>query len=198
MASVHRTSERSQLTHRPAQLSWLGVGLIVALAGSCGPAREASVFGAREKAAIADTLRAMLVSTYTFDSGDIVRRFMRLYPDSGPVVSAASGSFTTDRDSLRAAIAAFWNSTGRYMQRPRWLWGPMEIEVLAPDAAVITARYTIPHWTPAGVPHVIGGAWTSVWARRGRRWLIVHEHLSDLPTNVSDSLAARMKPLDRR
>lgn len=156
------------------------------------------MLGAQEKAAIADTLRALLVRTYTFDSGDVVSRFMRLYPDAGPVVSAASGSFTTDRDSLQAAITAFWNSTGRYMQRPRWLWGPMEIEVLARDAAVVTARYAIPHWTPAGVPHVIGGAWTSVWARRGGRWLIVHEHLSDLPTSASDSLAARMKPLDRR
>jgi hypothetical protein len=31
------------------------------------------------------------------------------------------------------------------------------------------------------MPHVIGGAWTAVFQRRGRRWVIVQEHLSDAP-----------------
>jgi hypothetical protein len=32
------------------------------------------------------------------------------------------------------------------------------------------------------MPHVIGGAWTAVFANRGGRWVIVQEHLSDAPT----------------
>ena len=57
----------------------------------------------------------------------------------------------------------------------------MHVDVLGPDAAVLTATYTIPHRTPRGDPHVVGGAWTAVFGRRGGRWAIVQEHLSDRP-----------------
>jgi ketosteroid isomerase-like protein len=51
----------------------------------------------------------------------------------------------------------------------------------SPDAAVVTTTYRVPHLTPAGAPHVLAGAWTAVFARRGGRWVIVQEHLSDVP-----------------
>ena len=57
----------------------------------------------------------------------------------------------------------------------------MYVDVLGPDAAVLTATYSIPHHTPRGAPHVVGGAWTVVFARRGGRWEVVQEHLSDVP-----------------
>jgi ketosteroid isomerase-like protein len=55
----------------------------------------------------------------------------------------------------------------------------MYIDVLAPDAAVLTATYRIPHITPQGHPHTVGGAWTAVFQRRAGKWVIVQEHLSD-------------------
>jgi hypothetical protein len=170
---------------------------LLILAGGCGRSPAPAQLSAAEEAAIADTLRTLLVRTYTFDQPDVVRRFMQLYPESGSVVSAASGSFTTSRDSLQAGLQAFWDGAGRYMQQPRWVWGPMAIDVLASNAAVVTARYTVPHWTPAGEPHVIGGAWTTVWTKRNGRWVIVQEHLSDLPAVIRDSLAARLRPSQR-
>ena len=57
----------------------------------------------------------------------------------------------------------------------------MHVDVLAPDAAVVTTTYRVPHLTPAGQPHVIAGAWTAVFQRRDGRWVIVQEHLSDMP-----------------
>jgi hypothetical protein len=30
-----------------------------------------------------------------------------------------------------------------------------------------------------GMSHVIGGAWTAVFQKRGGRWVIIQEHLSD-------------------
>jgi ketosteroid isomerase-like protein len=57
----------------------------------------------------------------------------------------------------------------------------MFVDVLSPDAAVLTTTYRVPHQTPDGRPHVIGGAWTAVFARRDGRWQIVQEHLSDVP-----------------
>ncbi|MGH7690675.1 MAG: DUF4440 domain-containing protein, partial [Gemmatimonadaceae bacterium] len=68
-----------------------------------------------------------------------------------------------------------------YMQKPTWVWKQMIIDVLSPDAAVMTATYHIPHHTPRGQPHDIGGAWTAVFVRQGQKWVIIQEHLSDLP-----------------
>jgi ketosteroid isomerase-like protein len=58
----------------------------------------------------------------------------------------------------------------------------MHVDVLAQDAAVVTATYRVPHLTPRGMPHVIAGAWTAVFQRRAGRWVIVQEHLSDVPS----------------
>jgi ketosteroid isomerase-like protein len=52
---------------------------------------------------------------------------------------------------------------------------------LGPDAAAFTGTYAIPHRTPAGTPHTLAGAWTFVFRRAGVRWVIVQEHLSDVP-----------------
>jgi hypothetical protein len=32
--------------------------------------------------------------------------------------------------------------------------------------------------------HVIGGAWTAVFQKRGGRWVVIQEHLSDVQSNV--------------
>jgi hypothetical protein len=167
--------------------------LIALLAFACStkdvPSDELS---AKDRDAIANTIRALLTDTYTFDGKDPVARFMKVYPDTGSVVSAASGGFTVARDSVQQALTTFWKTAGQFMQQPQWTWGAMEIDVLSRGAAVVTARYTIPHWTPEGRPHVLGGAWTSVWAHRDGRWVIVQEHLSDLPRPVAERVEAAM------
>ena len=99
----------------------------------------------------------------------------------GPVISASGGRVSTSRDSLEAGIRAFWDNVGRNMRDPKWTWGDMHVDVLSTDAAVVTTTYRVPHFTPAGVPHVIAGAWTALFARRDGRWVIVQEHLSDVP-----------------
>ena len=167
--------------------------LIVALVLGCSTSAEKSdELSATERQNIADSIRTLLTNTYTFDGNDPVPRFMRLYPDSGSVVSAAAGGFTVARDSVRNALSTFWTTAGQFMRQPSWTWGAMQIDVLARDAAVVTARYTIPHWTPEGKPHVLGGAWTSVWTRRDGRWVIIQEHLSDLPRPVAERVEATM------
>jgi hypothetical protein len=40
------------------------------------------------------------------------------------------------------------------------------------------------------MPHVIAGALTQVFARRNGRWVVVQEHLSDVPAAVMDSATA--------
>lgn len=149
---------------------------------SCAPA-ERPALPAAQRDAIADTVQRLIVTAYDLTApGDAVGRLMSLYPTTGPVVSASGGQVSTSRDSLEAGIRAFWDNVGRNMRQPTWRWGAMHVDVLAPDAAVVTTTYRVPHLTPRGEPHVIAGAWTAVFQRRGGRWVIVQEHLSDLPS----------------
>ena len=159
--------------------------LLLALSAACG-APSHTQLDATYRQAIADTLRTLIVNAYDIKKpGDAVARLMSLYPDSGRVISASGGQVTTHRDSLEAGIRAFWTYVGQNMQQPKWEWGPMFVDVLAPDAAALTTTYRVPHLTPRGEPHVIAGAWTAVFQRRAGKWVIVQEHLSDLPAAVA-------------
>jgi len=106
---------------------------------------------------------------------------LALYPDSGAIVSASAGRVTTSRDSLVAGIQYFWRSVGVNMRDPRWIWDSLHVDVLSPRHAVVTGSYRIEHLNPHNQPHVLGGAVTMVFEKRGSRWLIVQEHLSDRP-----------------
>jgi hypothetical protein len=107
---------------------------------------------------------------------------MSLYPTTGRIVSASSGSVTTTRRELEDQIKSFWERVGKNMQSPKWEWTSMNFDVLSRTSAVMTATYRVPHLTPMGQPHVIGGAWTAVFQLRNGRWVVVQEHLSDSPT----------------
>ncbi len=166
-----------------ARRTIISAALLLGAAGAGSCARTAgSPPTEAQRTAIADTLRTLIVSAYDLSKpGDAVARLMSLYPPSGRVVSASGGQVTTTRDSLEAGVRAFWENVGRNMRDPKWSWGAMQVDVLSPDAAAVTTTYRVPHLTPRGEPHVIAGAWTAVFQRREGRWVIVQEHLSDLP-----------------
>ena len=152
------------------------LGLITA----CASADHA--VSAEQRRAVSDSLRNLITHAYDLTSpGDPVSRLMSLYPPNGPVISASGGVVSTSRDTLEAGIRAFWDNVGKNMRNPKWAWGDMHVDVLAPDAAVVTTTYSVSHLTPRNEPHVIAGAWTAVFQRRDGRWMIVQEHLSDVP-----------------
>ena len=162
------------------------LALLVLVSGACkateapgAPApSDASGISAEAQRAIADTITRLIEDAYDLTKPQAVQRLMALYPDSGPVISATDGRITASRDSIQASIESFWESMGRNMQRPRWVWGERFIQVLSPTAAVMTATYTIPHFAPSGEAHTVGGAWTAVFQKRRGRWVIIQEHLS--------------------
>jgi hypothetical protein len=161
------------------RVSFLTVAIVaIACSGAASDQPTAS-----EKKAIADSIKTLVVSTYDLSKPDVVKRFMSLYPDSGAVVSAGSGNFVTTRAAVQTQIETFWKYVGSNMRNPKWEWTAMRVDVLSKDVAVMTATYRIPHTTPMGMAHVIGGAWTAVFSHRGGRWAIVDEHLSDSPPN---------------
>ena len=163
-------------------LAYLGsVGAITGVS-ACSP-RTAADMSASEKKAIADSLKRLVVSAYDLSKPDPVKNLMSLYPTEGRVISASGGVMTTTRPQLEQGIKAFWTYVGQNMRQPRWEWTSMNVDVLAPDAAVMTSTYRVPHLTPMGMNHVIGGAWTAVFQKRGGRWVIIQEHLSDVQNN---------------
>jgi hypothetical protein len=131
--------------------------------------------------ALADTLRARIAEAYDFGRPGVLERMSALYPDSGRVISASGGQLSISPDTLRAGLAAFWENVGRNMKDARWVWGPVYLDRLAPDAAVLTGSWSIPHIAPTGGPHVIRGVWTAVFRNLGGQWYIVTEHLSAPP-----------------
>ena len=157
------------------------MALAVLVTAGCSPARDAEL-SQTEKTAIADSLKKMVVSAYDLTKPDPVSSLMSLYPDDS-LVSASGGSVVRTRAQLEQQVKTFWTYVGSNMQKPRWEWTSMTIDVLAPDAATMTSTYRIPHTTPQGRTHLLGGAWTAVFARRGGRWVIVQEHLSDAPSS---------------
>ena len=164
-----------------------------AMAACARPASD--TLSAGERSAIADTLQRMIVAAYDITKpGDVVGRMMSLYPPAGGVVSASGGHVTASRDSLEAEVRAFWQYVGQNMRDPKWQWDPMHVDVLSRDAAVVTAAYRIPHLTPRGMPHVIAGAMTQVFERRNGRWVVVQEHLSDVPPAAMDSTTTDSMP----
>jgi ketosteroid isomerase-like protein len=166
-------------------------GVAIAAAFACEP-RSAADMSAAEKTAIADSLKRLVVSAYDLSKPDPVKSLMSLYPDDGRVISASGGVITTTRPQLEQGIKAFWTYVGQNMRNPKWQWTSMNVDVLAPDAAVMTSTYRVPHLTPMGMNHVIGGAWTAVFQKRGGRWVIIQEHLSDVQSNPN--LQMNMNP----
>src|SRR4029079_11047102 len=82
------------------------------LLGACSGRTEAPLSD-RERSAIADTLRTMIVSAYDLTKpGDAVARMMSLYPPTGDVVSASGGRVSVSRDSLAAGGRAFLGFCG--------------------------------------------------------------------------------------
>lgn len=165
---------------RPAKRLCLIAGAIL-LSTACRSDPDA--FTETQRRAIADTVEGLLRRAYDLSAptADAVDRLLSLYPDTGRVVSASDGQMVTDRDTLAAGIRYFWESTGRNMQAPRWVWERMVTDVLSKRSVTITATYRIPHRTPRGAPHELAGAMTLVFMKRGDRWVVVQEHLSDRP-----------------
>jgi ketosteroid isomerase-like protein len=161
---------------------------LVLLAAACRSAEPT----ADERAAIAAEIEREVKGAYNLKSPDVVKSLQQLYPDSGRVVSASGGQVIASRDTIFQGIRDFWQYVGSNMQNPTWMWDKFLVDVLSRDAAVMTATYHVPHTTPAGRPHVIGGAWTAVFKRQDNRWVIVQEHLSDIPPALADSAHAHM------
>ncbi|HEU4994829.1 MAG TPA: DUF4440 domain-containing protein [Gemmatimonadaceae bacterium] len=143
-----------------------------------------------QTAAIKEEVEKSLREAYDLSKPNVAERMLSLYPQSGPVVSAAAGTVVTSRDSLAQGIEYFWNNVGRNMRSPQWIWDRFWVDVTSPTSAVVTATYHIPHRDPRNRPHEIAGAMTALFEKRGGKWVIIQEHLSDRPAAPEDTTSA--------
>ena len=171
---------------------YASVAIVSVLTLACGD--SATHVTAAERDAAVRAIRAEVTSAYDFTRPNVADNLMALYAPAGSIVSASAGRVVTSRDTLRAELQTFWKYVGSNMRDPRVEWPFMRIDVLAPDAAVMTAVYRIPHTQPNGMRHVIGGAWTAAFRKFGDRWYIVQEHLSDDPTLAAQMPAGMSMP----
>ena len=141
----------------------------------------------QERTAIARQIEAQVRAAYDLSKPDVDTRMLALYADTGRIVSATGGRVLTSRDSLAQGIHYFWRNVGLNMRQPNWTWTHTYVDVLSPTAAVFTGTYHVPHLTPRGEPHDIGGAMTLVFEKRGGKWGVVQEHLSDRPQTAPDT-----------
>ena len=134
-----------------------------------------------QRTAIAKQIEAQVRVAYDLSQPGAEQRMIALYVDTGRVVSASGGQVIASRDTVIEGIRLFWQNVGVNMRQPKWIWTQTYVDVLSPTAAVFTGAYRVPHLTPRNEPHEIAGAMTLVFVKRGSKWGVVQEHLSDVP-----------------
>lgn len=175
-------------TNPESKLRRIGALIVLAVSLSGVACASGDRVSAADRAAIADSLETLVKSAYDFSKPNVTERLLALYPDSGRVISASAGHVIATRDALASEIGGFWQRVGQNMQGPQFVLGSSYVDVITPNAAVMTFAYSIPHKTPMGMPHTISGAWTTFWRNQGGRWMIVQEHLSDTPESTRSSV----------
>src|SRR5438309_6615041 len=134
-----------------------------------------------ERGEIAKQIETQVRAAYDLSQPKAEQRMLALYANSGRLVSASGGQAIASRDTIMEGIRLFWQNVGVNMRQPKWIWTHTYVDVLAPTAAVFTGTYRVPHLTPRNEPHEIAGAMTLVFEKRGSKWGVVQEHLSDVP-----------------
>lgn len=146
-----------------------------------------------QRRAIAREIDAKVRDAYDLAKPGSEERMIALYADTGRIVSASAGRAIASRDTVIEGIKLFWKYVGANMKQPKWTWTNTYVDVLSPDAAVFTGTYRVPHLTPRGEPHEIAGAMTLVFEKRGQKWGVVQEHLSDAPPAMPMDSTMKMK-----
>jgi ketosteroid isomerase-like protein len=159
--------------------------IYVALAAAAVACSRGQELTQDQTAQIQREVLATLRDAYDLSKPKPVERMMSLYPTTVRVISANTGRAMTSRDSINAAVEQFWQAVGVNMKQPRFEWVETYVDVLSPTAAVVTATYRIPHLNPNNQPHTLGGAMTVVFQKRDGKWVVIQEHLSDLPQGMT-------------
>jgi uncharacterized protein (TIGR02246 family) len=133
---------------------------------------------ATEKSAVEDTIRKLNAYSMEVQSRRDLKALMQLMPDTG-AIAITDGAMVTDMDSVRAVLEQFWGQP--WLKDLKVKWEIKRIDVVAPDAAVLTTTGTTTVLDTAGEKHSMSHHWTGLWQNRGGRWVVVQQHASTIP-----------------
>jgi hypothetical protein len=162
----------------PSSRLLLSAAALAVGVGACG---RSGTLTPAQRTAIAREIDAKVRDAYDLSKPGAEQRMLALYADTGRIISAEEGQVIASRDSVMLGIKLFWQNVGVNMRQPKWIWTHTYVDVLSPTAAVFTGAYRVPHLTPRNQPHELAGVMTMVFVKRGGKWGVVQEHLSDTP-----------------
>jgi ketosteroid isomerase-like protein len=142
---------------------------VLVLAGACqGPPAE---FTEADRAAIEGIL------AQEFDAyADVVKRIdadglVGFFQQSGDLAWAHDGVITRSWTDFSEVARQNWSVFGEVES---FSWGDLHIQVLAPNAAVVTTTFDFAATDTAGSPIALTGSFTTVWAETDGEWKIVN------------------------
>ena len=155
----------------------LTLGVVACGRADGTPASDRSVTAA-ERAAVEDTIRKLNAYSMAAQSRRDLNGLMQLMPETG-ALAITDGSMVTDMDSLRGGIEQFWGLP--WLNDLKVQWEVRRIDVLAPDAAVVTTTGSTVLDSAGKKKFTIRHHWTGLWQNRDGRWVVVQQHASTIP-----------------
>ncbi len=154
------------------KVSCVFLALVVAMA--CQQQRPPLAEG--DRAAIADTVRRMVMVLFDAANHRDAGRFVSLYATDADVHPVENGAIHPSLESFRAGVDSFYQAIAALDAKPG---GEIRTMVLAPDAAATQVPLTFTVTTKSGKQVLGQGVYTALFQKRGGVWKIVRSHESE-------------------
>jgi ketosteroid isomerase-like protein len=169
-----------------------GFAVLIVAAGLAACGGTSGPVTGKERQAIVDSIMSRVGAfTETARSRDL-SAYLQFFDTSADFRLAEDGKIFSTRDSLATAAGRYF----RAHPSVDILWDPPSVSVLSPDAASYTSTYRMISVDSAGRSDTSLHARTIVFARRAKRWVMVHTHTSSIarPAPVAKPAAKAQKP----
>ena len=107
--------------------------------------------------------------------------WLSFFQDSEDLTFAVNGSFFKSYSAFADTLSAHWAE----LASGDLDWGELNIQVLAPDIAVVTSVFNYTGTDTAGAVIPLTGTWTAVWVEEGGSWKMVNVAETFPPAEVS-------------
>lgn len=96
--------------------------------------------------------------------------WLSFYQDSEDLTFAANGTFFKSYSAFADTLSAHWAE----LASGDLDWGNLNIQVLAPNVAVVTTAFDYTGTDNAGAVMSVSGTWTAVWVKEAGSWKMVN------------------------
>lgn len=161
---------------------WVGVAALILGTGATGCAEQGPAgadLTSQQEAALADTIATVNQNLVTVWSELEPEAYLELVSDD--VLFSFHRWF--EGESYREAVRQFMAA---HRSNPIEITDS-EVEVLGPEAGVVTGSYSSQAVDTAGQSETLNGAFTFVYERRDGEWLLVRGHESVLPEESNET-----------